>query len=189
MQIVPTKFIKKQESTTTLLAIAKALNWGKMVIKPAISAAAFHTYIVKANDLEHENIFQQLLKTRDMLVQEFQETIKTKGEASLMIFNGIFTHAILKKAKKNDFRVQDDFGGTVHHYTPTPKEIAFAEKTYKQCPHNPVYGRVDIMWDEEDDCYLSEVEFLDPEIWLRNAPEKAQFLADAIIEYGLLSLD
>jgi len=30
-----------------------------------------------------------------------------------------FTHAIVKRAKEGDFRVQDDFGGT-HHYDPTP---------------------------------------------------------------------
>ena len=27
--------------------------------------------------------------------------------------NGIYTHAVLKKAKSGDFRVQDDFGGSV----------------------------------------------------------------------------
>ena len=29
------------------------------------------------------------------------------------MINGQFTHAVLKKAKPGDFRVQDDFGGTV----------------------------------------------------------------------------
>ena len=94
----------------------------------AISAAAFHTYKVsEKNSIESETIFQELLQSRDMLVQEFQETIVTKGEASLMVFNGSYTHAILKKAKHGDFRVQDDFGGTVHPYVPSQEEIEFAE--------------------------------------------------------------
>ena len=49
-----------------------------------------------------------------MLIQPFFKTISELGEASLMVFDGKFTHAILKKAKPGDFRVQDDFGGTVH---------------------------------------------------------------------------
>jgi len=180
--IVPTAFIKKG-SKTTLGEISAKRNWKKMVMKPAISAAAFHTYKISAKNItEKEKIFQELLQTRDMLVQEFQETIVTKGEASLMVFNGKYTHAILKKAKQGDFRVQDDFGGTVHPYTPSQEEIEFAEFANAQCPATPVYGRVDIIWDENGLCYLSEMEFIDPEIWVRNAPESATVLAEGIVK-------
>ncbi|MDT0556337.1 ATP-grasp domain-containing protein [Patiriisocius hiemis] len=180
VRIVPTEFVNKG-ATQTLREISEKRDWQKMVIKPAISAAAFHTYVVSKEDFEDkEQLFNELLQTRDMLVQEFQETITTMGEASLMVFGGKFTHAILKKAKEGDFRVQDDFGGTVHPYTPTDNEIKFAEFANAQCPVNPIYGRVDIIWDNEGLCYLSEMEFLDPEIWLRNAKESATVLAEAI---------
>ncbi len=180
IRIVPTEFVSKA-GNQTLREISEKRGWQKMVIKPAVSAAAFHTYVVSKEDFEEKALlFNELLQSRDMLVQEFQETITTMGEASLMVFGGKFTHAILKKAKEGDFRVQDDFGGTVHPYTPKEEEIKFAEFATAQCPTAPVYGRVDIIWDDAGLCYLSEMEFLDPEIWLRNAPESATILAEAI---------
>tara|TARA_A100000171_G_C2139317_1_gene153370 strand:- start:3849 stop:4742 length:894 start_codon:yes stop_codon:yes gene_type:complete len=182
VRVVPTEYISAK-SKTSLAEISAKRGWKKMVIKPAISAAAFNTYKVsEETSIESETIFQELLQSRDMLVQEFQETIVTKGEASLMVFNGNYTHAILKKAKQGDFRVQDDFGGTVHPYTPSQEEIEFAEFANTQCPTIPVYGRVDIVWDDKGLCYLSEMEFLDPEIWVRNAPETAKLLAEGIFQ-------
>ncbi|MEO0438812.1 MAG: hypothetical protein AAF098_18120, partial [Pseudomonadota bacterium] len=64
-------------------------------------------------------------------MQPFQHRIVSEGEVSMMVFNGQFTHAVLKKAKAGDFRVQDDFGGTVDDYTPTEEEIEFAKNTVR----------------------------------------------------------
>lgn len=181
VRIVPTQFVTSG-SRVSLREIASANNWKQLVIKPAVSAAAFHTYKISEGELEaKETLFQSLLAQRDMLVQEYLPTITTRGEASLMVFHGTYTHAVLKKAKVGDFRVQDDFGGTVHPYEPTKDEIRFAEHANAQCPVPPAYGRVDIVWDEEGICYLSEMEFLDPEIWLRFAPETAEILAEGIL--------
>lgn len=183
VRIVSTEFVEKG-TKISLREIAEKRQWQKMVMKPAISAAAFHTYKISEVTIDdQENVFQELLASRDLLVQEFQETITTHGEASLMVFNGKYTHAILKKAKQGDFRVQDDFGGTVHHYEPSMEEIEFAEFANAQCPISPAYGRVDIIWDKEGKCYLSEMEFLDPEIWLRNAPETAYMIAQGIEKF------
>ncbi|WP_203295397.1 ATP-grasp domain-containing protein [Luteirhabdus pelagi] len=182
VQIVPTVFVERGGGRS-LPDICKDKGWQNVVIKPAVSAAAFHAHKVLKDELElKERTFQSLLLERDMLVQPFFETIETKGEASLMVFNGKYTHAVLKKAKSGDFRVQDDFGGTIHSYQPSEKEIEFAEFANSQCPTPPVYGRVDIVWDEQDDCYLSEMEFLDPEIWLREKPETAEVLAEGIVK-------
>ncbi len=63
-----------------------------------------------------------------MMIQEFQEQVPLKGEVAFMVFDGRFTHAILKKAREGDFRVQDDFGGSVQTYEPSPEEISFAEE-------------------------------------------------------------
>ena len=97
-----------------------------------------------------------------------------------MIFDGKFSHAILKKAKEGDFRVQDDFGGTVHDYSPSKEEVEFALKVIKACKSAPLYGRVDIVWDQEKNIYLSELEIIEPELWIRNHPKSAESIAEAI---------
>jgi hypothetical protein len=180
INIVPTYFTKqhKQES---LLDISNEMEWEDLVIKPAISAAAFQTFKILNDQInEKEELFQQLIKNKDMLVQPFFETISEFGEASLMIFNGKFSHAILKKAKKGDFRVQDDFGGTVHDYLPSTEEVKFALKVIKACQSAPLYGRVDIIWDQEKNIYLSELEIIEPELWIRNYPKSAERIAKAV---------
>ena len=97
-----------------------------------------------------------------------------------MVFGGKFSHAILKKAKKGDFRVQDDFGGTVHDYNASEEDILFVEKVVAICKPMPLYARVDIMWDNNDDICVSELELIEPELWFRKSETAADLLAEAI---------
>lgn len=181
--IVPTHFVD-QGNHQTLASVCVQNGWDDVVIKPAISGAAFHTYQIKKEHItENEDRFKTLVLERDMLVQPFITTITERGEASLMVFDGRFTHAILKKAKTGDFRVQDDFGGSVHPYEATPKEIEFAEQVFSVCNLMPAYGRVDIVWDEDGNHLLSELEIIEPELWVRNHPLSAQDFAQGIIRF------
>ena len=180
IQVVPTYFAD-MGNNISLQEIANLNDWKHIVIKPAISASAFNTYKITNDEIEQkEQLFHELLQTHDMLVQPFFPTISELGEASLMVFGGKFTHAILKKAKAGDFRVQDDFGGTVHDYNPTQEEIKFAEKVFQSCTSLPIYGRVDIVWDSNKHIYLSELEIIEPELWIRNRPESANKIAEAV---------
>jgi len=99
-----------------------------------------------------------------------------------MVFNGRYSHAILKKAKAGDYRVQDDWGGTVHDYQPTSDEMSFAEKCFAACDSMPAYGRADILWGEDGTILLGELEILEPELWVRNRPESAHEFAAGIVE-------
>ncbi|WP_440880580.1 ATP-grasp domain-containing protein [Tenacibaculum sp. C7A-26P2] len=183
VKIIATEFIDTGKHKL-LSSICESRGWSDIVIKPAISGGAFHTYkIKKANISEYEALFKELVAERDMLVQEFQPTIMSRGEASLMVFNGKYTHAILKKAKPGDFRVQDDFGGTVHSYEPSKDEIKLAEKVFTSCNPLPAYGRVDIVWNDKGAPMLSELEIIEPELWVRNNPSSANNLVDGIMQY------
>ena len=180
IETVPTYFADKG-CNMKLHEIAKRNQWKDLVIKPAISASAFKTYKILANEIQvNEKLFNSLVQERNMLVQPYFETITQLGEASLMVFDGKFTHAILKKAQPGDFRVQDDFGGTVHNYIPTKAEINFAEKVFETCKTKPLYGRVDIVWDNDKNFYLSELEIIEPELWIRNYPKCAERIAEAV---------
>ena len=181
LSIVPTVFAntKTEES---LEEICQKNAWEHVIVKPAIGAAAYLTYQLQGSQIQaFTPRFAELLAQRDMLVQPFQKSIVTRGEASLMVFGGTFTHAILKRAKAGDFRVQDDFGGTVHPYEASEAEIALAESAMHSCQPLPVYGRVDIMWDAAGMPMVSELELIEPEIWLRNHPPAAEYFAKAIM--------
>ncbi|MEM9649711.1 MAG: hypothetical protein AAF969_14635 [Bacteroidota bacterium] len=154
-----------------------------LVLKPCISGGARHTYKIEAGDIPtYERIFQELITCEAMMVQEFQQNIIDKGEISMMVFNGQFTHAVLKMAKSGDFRVQDDFGGTVKEYLPSQEEIQFAEKTVNAAPELPMYARVDIFQDNTGNLALAELEIFEPELWFRLNPIAAKILGKHIYE-------
>ena len=179
--IVPTAFVDTG-SYRSINDVCKSKNWKDVIIKPAIAGTAFHTYkVLESERGDFETLFKELVEERDMLIQPFIETITTKGEASLMVFNGQYTHAIVKKVKAGDYRVQDNFGGTVGPYTPTTDEVNFAQECFAACDILPAYGRADILWDAEGNILLGELEIVEPELWVRSAPESAALFAEGIV--------
>ncbi|MEM9076001.1 MAG: hypothetical protein AAGC43_03135 [Bacteroidota bacterium] len=181
-----TLFIEKSSGLTLTQAIQKAkkeLSFvsDEFILKPCIAGAARHTYKFNRSQVDkHESIFQELISKEAMMLQEFQKNIVSEGEMSLMLFNGEYSHAVLKIAKPGDFRVQDDYGGSVHDYEPSPKEIEFAKQVVEACPELPIYARVDIFKDNDGNWALAELEIFEPELWFRNRFEAAKILAQII---------
>ncbi|SDQ73280.1 ATP-grasp domain-containing protein [Flagellimonas zhangzhouensis] len=186
--IPKTVFIEKGSEISLAEAIENAKSRHRFttdiyILKPCVSGAARHTYKIKSDEIsKHEVIFQALVKEEAMMLQEFQYHIVSEGEISMMVFNGEFTHAVLKIAKKGDFRVQDDFGGTVHNYTPDETQIAFAQKVVHAAPELPIYARVDIFKDNDGNWALAELEIFEPELWFRLNLKAADTLAKGIIK-------
>lgn len=182
INIPNTHFIEKGD-TRTLKEIFEYCNWKDAVLKPTISGAGRHTYKLNSGNISsYSRIFNDLIKNEDLMLQEFQYTIFDKGELAFIVFNGKFSHAILKKGKKGEFKVQDDFGGTVHNYKPTKEEILFAEEVAKSYSPTPTYARVDIILDNNNKPAIGELELIEPELWFRFFPPSADLFADAILE-------
>lgn len=180
VHICETYFVE-QGDTRSLGEIVTTLNYSNFVIKPCVSGGARETYKISIEQVSHyEKRFANLISNEAMMIQPFQKNIVDKGEISLMVMNGKFTHAILKIAKPGDFRVQDDFGGSVHDYKPTKEEIEFAENTVKSCPELPIYARVDVFLDNQNKLALAELELIEPELWFRHCSNSADELAKGI---------
>jgi len=181
--IPPTLFIEPGDARS-LSEICQSSGWENMIMKPAVSGGAWHTYRLNSGNLsDHESIFRKLIKTESMLFQEFQNSVMDIGEIAFMVIGGKYSHAVRKKAKEGDFRVQDDFGGTVHDYTATSTEIEFAERVVSVCDPVPVYARVDVIMDNTGEPCISELELIEPELWFRRYPEAALRFAESFIEY------
>lgn len=182
IRIPPTFFIEPNDSTS-LKDVAVLSGWSQFILKPAVSGAARHTYRFDFLDVEkYQDIYRNLISKESMLLQEFLVSVPVKGEVGFIVINGRCTHAVLKKAKAGDFRVQDDFGGTVHDYYPSPEEISFVEKVVALCQPAPVYARVDIIWDNQNLPCVSELELIEPELWFRKNPLAADLFATGIAE-------
>lgn len=178
INIPQTRYIEIGESLS-LAALYEETGWTETILKPCIAGSARHTYRMNPDTLKaHEATFQQLIAKEAMMLQPFQKNVVSQGEISIMLMGGTYTHAVIKNAKPGDFRVQDDFGGTVKKYEPSPEEIAFAEKAVAACPALPAYARVDIIRDNDDQLALIELELIEPELWFRLHPEAATVLAE-----------
>jgi glutathione synthase/RimK-type ligase-like ATP-grasp enzyme len=183
IHIPPTRFLRKGDHRS-LQDVVEESGWKEIILKPVVSGGSRHTYRFSRRDCrDYESIYRSLLKEESLIIQEFQEQVLTRGEVAFMLFAGKYTHAVLKKAKKGDFRVQDDFGGTVHSYDPAPEEIAWAEQVVSLCHPLPVYARVDAIWDNHQKPALAELELIEPELWFRFHPQAAGDLAEAILKH------
>lgn len=177
VNVVETYFIEPGDKRT-LKELHEELGWERTVLKPSVSAAAKDTYKLSLDNLsEHEGIYKKLIKNESMMLQPFQNSVVERGEISLMVMGATYTHAVLKVAKKGDFRVQDDFGGSVHDYQPTQEEIDLAIASVKACDPKPLYSRVDIINDNDGKPAISELELVEPELWFRNETKAAELLA------------
>lgn len=185
INIPPTRFIEAGE-ISSLEEIATESGWGEIVLKPVVSGGGRHTYRFLASESgKYESVYRSLIPNESLIIQEFQEQVVTRGEVAFMLFDGKFTHAVLKRAKKGDFRVQDDFGGTVIPFTPDSEQIEWAERVVTFCHPLPVYARVDAIWDNSNNLALAELELIEPELWFRNHPDAAEKLADAVAAHFL----
>ena len=89
---------------TSLQQLFKQTKWENVVLKPAISGAARHTYKINIkNHTKYEEIFQKLISKGSMIFQEYLKNITEHGEISLIMIGGEYTHAVKKLAKKGDF--------------------------------------------------------------------------------------
>jgi len=181
INIPRTRLVKRGECFD-LLKFCDARGWGEIVIKPCISAAAWNTHHIEKIDSTAQILFNSLIKDQDMLIQLFQKNILRDGEISIMMINGEFSHAVLKKVKHGDFRVQDDFGGTVSSHNPSYIEIQFAKNVIQALPFSTVYARVDIVLDNDGVLALSELELIEPEMWFRYNQGAAKKMAETIFK-------
>lgn len=182
INIVPSYFIEPEDKRT-LREIHHELGWMETVFKPVVSGGAYNTFRLNPGNFDQfEIIHSKLRLSGSFVLQPFIKSITIKGEVSHMVFGGKYSHSVLKKAKEGDYRVQDDWGGSVHSYEASDEEIAFAEGVAAACDPLPYYARVDVVWDENDELALGEVELLEPELWFREKESSAQQLADVIFE-------
>lgn len=187
IQIPSTCFIETGDNRSLEEVIA-TLEWDELILKPAISGGSRHTYRFKPEDAtKHSKIYAELIANESMLIQEFQNQILTKGEVACMVFGGEYSHAILKQGKDGDFRVQDDFGGSVTNYDPNQEVIDFVEQVIEACDPKPVYARVDIIWNNENELCIGELELIEPELWFRFHESSADECAQAVFNHLQIS--
>lgn len=168
--IVPTVFF----SDTETFALPKNWSFEKFVIKPSVSAGSFKTLVYEKKDIDSGK-FREALHPGDWMCQPFLPQIKD-GETSLIYFDKVFSHALLKVPKAGEFRVQEEFGGDIIPLEPSPELIEFGQRVIALVPEDLLYARVDLI-PHNGQYALMEIELIEPALYFRtNKNASANFI-------------
>jgi len=161
-------------------AIASLLEeWGvtHAVLKPRVSATAYGTHVV-SRDRAIEEADWAALERSGCLLQLFVPEIQSRGEISVVFLRDGLAHAVLKRPRAGDFRVQLDFGGSLETIVPTDSTIGFASAVLAAAGRPWLYARVDLVETDEGPV-LMELELIEPDLFL--TPQAAALLAEGLI--------
>ncbi len=147
-----------------------------LVIKPPVSASATGTFRIGPNDsLPAE------ARGAAIIIQPLIEEIATQGEFSLMLFDGEYSHAVVKRPKAGDFRVQEHLGGTTVPSPAPPGGIALAQAALAAAPARAAYARVDMVPNASGELMIMELELIEPALFLDSAPDGGASFARSIL--------
>ena len=180
VKVVPTVWLRNGEPAD-LRAILEREGWEEAVIKPSVSATAFKTWRTsRAEAKAHNADLQEMLASSDMLVQPFIKEVVDKGEWSLVFLGGEYSHAVLKRPRRGDFRVQEQYGGSSVRETPPEELVVQAREVLQRAGVIWSYARVDAV-EVEGELLLMELELIEPYLFLSEHPQAAQRFAGAIL--------
>jgi glutathione synthase/RimK-type ligase-like ATP-grasp enzyme len=154
-------------------------EWGvtHAVLKPRVSATAYGTHVV-SRDRGIEEADWAALERSGCLLQRFVPEIQSRGEISVVFLRDGFAHAVLKRPRAGDFRVQADFGGSLEPTMPADSTIAFGGAVLAAAARPWLYARVDLVETDEGPV-LMELELIEPDLFL--TPKGAARLAEGLI--------
>lgn len=162
---------------------ALAARRGRHVLKPVVSANADDTFVVEGG--EPSSWPAELATTfagRAWMLQPFVRSVVSDGEHSLFYFAHRYSHAVVKRPRAGDFRVQEEHGGDIATADPTDDLRAAADRVLAALPRPLLQARVDLVRLDDGRPAVMEVELIEPSLYFRKDAAAAARFADAMAE-------
>lgn len=174
--IVPTVLVGRAPAAELAPLLART-GWDAVVIKPAVSAASFRTRRFTGGERDAAARFlAESARARDTLVQPYLDAFAETGERALIWIDGEFTHAIEKRPR---FAGEDE---RVSSALPLePAEAEFAERLLAPLAQELLYARVDLVRGPSCELLLSELELVEPSLFLLQEPAALQRLVEGVV--------
>lgn len=174
--VVPTQFFTADEKLPSAWELAAE----RVVIKPCVSAGSWMTRAFRREETEGFAFAAEIQALSaqglcgDVMVQPYLESIHTVGERSLIWIDGEVTHAIVKSP-----RFADDHEAVSEAVEPTEDERALAARLMLGYP-GCLYGRIDLMQDPAGVWCISELELIEPSLFLKQNADALNRLVEGI---------
>jgi glutathione synthase/RimK-type ligase-like ATP-grasp enzyme len=175
---VPPTVLVRRGGTVDVAALAARFG-GPLIVKPAIGAAGWRLFRLDTGDGAALARLRALLRRRSVLLQPWLPEIERAGEWSLVFFEGEYHHAAWKRAAAGDFRVHEEYGGSVDTAEPPATVRATAIAAVRALDRALPYARVDVV-ETAAGPRVSELELIEPELFLRCDPAAPHRFAEVI---------
>ncbi|WP_020126982.1 ATP-grasp domain-containing protein [Streptomyces sp. 303MFCol5.2] len=158
------------------------------VVKPTSGAGA--RYAARYTPDRHEAAVRHLARMHaeglTAMVQPYMRSIDTGGERALQFFGGRLLHASRKRAvlaPGTAFDADKVAHPGLEPWTPTPAELAVAERALAAVPDAPelLYARVDLVDGDDGEPRVMELELVEPNLFLFLHPESVPTVVAAIL--------
>jgi glutathione synthase/RimK-type ligase-like ATP-grasp enzyme len=157
------------------------------VLKPSVGAGSRYCARYKPGEalMAEEHLRSIHAEGVTAMIQPYVHEIDTSGERALVFIQGKFLHAIRKNAVLSPGQRYDAdknaHPGT-RAWTPTDQELALARKVLAAVPFSEplLYARVDMISDPAQPV-LTELELVEPGLYLRTHPGSQDKVAQAIV--------
>ena len=179
VELVPTICIERGERAD-IAALARERGWNDIVVKPTVGGGGYRCYRFSPDEIaRYANEIETTLADCGVLVQPFIPEITGGGELSLLFFDGVYSHAVRKRPKAGDYRVQFQYGGTNENADVSETLVRQAHVCIENAPALPTYARVDGVV-KDGRFLLMELEVFEPLMFLERHPEAPGRFARAI---------
>lgn len=176
----PPTTILDRGSNVDLRALLETHGWDEAVLKPTISADGHSTERTsRAEGASNQAALDTLLVQHDVIVQQLVPEIRSSGEISLMFFGGAFSHAVSKRPRAGEFRVQERLGGVIAPTDPPSALVTAARAMLDEHAPDCLYARVDVVVTAER-FILMEIELVEPSLYLAYHARSALAFARAV---------
>ena len=177
VDVVPTSLL---DNATLVTGLQAALDrWGPVVIKPRTGAGGVGVVVVES--LQDERLVG--LAEAPWIVQPLVESVRTTGETSVYVLGGRAVSQVDKSTGGDEIRVHEYHGGSSRPAALGTEQATLAEAAVRAAATrldvDLPYARVDMMvW--EDRWAVSELELIEPGLYLDVDPGNAHHFADLI---------
>lgn len=172
---VPTRLVEALDEAA--LAEGRADFGPELVVKPPVSAGADGTHRIGPGDGIPDDA-----RSKPMLIQPFLTAVADEGEYSVLLFGGDYSHAVVKRPKAGDYRVQLHHGGSDEPCDAPVGAIDLAIAALAAAPAAAAYARVDLIRLNDGTLAVIEMELIEPALWLDHAPDRGVSFARAILK-------
>ncbi|HEU5035756.1 MAG TPA: hypothetical protein VFT70_02040 [Nocardioides sp.] len=177
LPVVPTRVVADED---LLDGLRRGLDeHGTVVVKPCVSAGGVGVVVAERTDdqrLAH-------LTAGPWVVQPLVDSVRTDGEISVFVLGGRAVSQVHKLPGGTEVRVHEEYGGTTH---PVPLQDGPADLAVRALAvveakfgRSLPYGRVDLLR-HDGDLVVSEVELIEPGLYLDVFPDNADAFAAAV---------